>query len=92
MCMCVASSSLLTGWSWPHFHNISHASLRCVLRHAFAVHEALDLLDAALVGAGGLHDLVEDRDVEGHHGDGGAGLGDERLVDGNPGFADASWL
>ena len=39
------------------------------------------------MGAVGFHHLVEQRDVERDDGDGGAGLGDEGLVDGNPGLA-----
>ncbi len=46
--------------------------------------ETVDLLDAALVEAlARLHHFVEDRNVERHHRDGGAGLGDEGLVDGD---------
>jgi hypothetical protein len=51
--------------------------------------EPLHLLDAALVGAGRLHDLVEDRNVERHDRDRGAGLGDEGFVDGDEGAAAA---
>ena len=47
--------------------------------------QAHDLLDGALMGAVGLHDLVEDRGVERHHRNGGAGLGDQGLVDADPG-------
>ena len=47
--------------------------------------EALDLLDGAFVVALFFHHFVEDGDVEGNDGDGGAGLGDEGFVDGDEG-------
>ncbi len=53
---------------------------RCAVVEALG-EEALDLLDAAFVQAFLLHDPVEQRNVERHHGDGGTGLGDQRLVD-----------
>ena len=49
--------------------------------------EPVHLFDAVLVGAFLFHDLVEEGDVEWDDGDGGAGLGDEGFVDGDPCFA-----
>src|SRR5690606_3394113 len=51
--------------------------------------KALDLLDAAFVQPFVLHHAVEQRNVERHHGNGRAGLGDQRFVDGNDGGARA---
>jgi len=69
----------------------AHASLVVEVEGVAVVHllleETLDLLDAAFVRALGLHDLEEQRHVERDHGDGRAGLGDDRLVDGHEGAA-----
>src|SRR5581483_8367904 len=49
--------------------------------------EPVHLFDAALMRAARLHDFVEHRNIERHHRNGGAGLGDQRLVDGDEGAA-----
>ena len=54
--------------------------------------EALHLLDAAFVKVFRLHDFVDDRNVERHDRDGGAGLRDEGFVDGNDGASVAMRL
>ncbi len=60
--------------------------LRVAVVYAIA-EEAVHLFNGVLVGALGLHDLVKQGNVERHHGNGRAGLGDEGFVHGNPGFA-----
>lgn len=65
---------------------VGFIGLWVAVAHAIA-EEVVHLFDGVLVGALGFHDLVEQRNVERHHGDGRAGLGDEDFVLGNPGFA-----